>query len=359
MSRCTRAIIRTSALKHNLDQVRQYAPGSRVWSVVKAGGYGHGATIVAQALIETDGFAVATLDEALALRQQGINHPILLLEGVTDSEHWLVAVTESLQCVVHCDEQIEQLKQVSLDSPLSVWIKIDTGMHRLGFAPERVGSIVSELQTLTNISVAGSLTHLASADEAPKDAVTQQQIKTFYDVAPADSLHSIANSAGIIRHMNSHADWIRPGIMLYGASPVAVQRAKDFGLRPVMTLEAPVIAIRVIAEGECVGYGHCWQAKQPSRIATLAIGYGDGYPRHAPDGTPVWLNGQCVPLVGRVSMDMLTVDVSGLDSVAVGDMAELWGENLSVDKVAEHIGTIGYELLTRVSTRVHFQISQT
>lgn len=345
-------MIDSSALAHNLRRVHDYAPDAKVWAVIKANGYGHGADVVAQALQAADGFAVSSLDEAIALRTEGFTKPILLLSGVTQVEHWQQATDLQLHCVVHCQTQVEQLKSLSLSGPLSVWLKIDTGMHRLGLLPQNVESVASVLSALPGLSVVGALTHMASADVAEQDADTRQQFDLFSQYSPKHLQSSIGNSATILRHPDFCGDWVRPGIMLYGASPTSETCAADFGLKPAMTFEAPVIAVRDVAVGESVGYGRRWQAERPARIATLAAGYGDGYPRHAPDGTPVWLAGRRVPIAGRVSMDLITVDVSGLDSVEVGDMAQLWGPELPVDEVAAQIGTIGYELLTRLSLRV-------
>ena len=356
MSRGTLATISTSALQHNFQQVKTQAPNAKIWSVVKANAYGHDALAVAKILNASDGFAVSTLDEGLALREAGIDQPILLLEGVTQASHLATVAKHGMHCVLHCPEQLVHLAQVRLADPLRVWLKIDTGMHRLGFAAATMAAVVAQLADHPDVQLVGLMTHLASADDERQDAATRRQIALFQESALPAPAHSIANSAAILRHQSSHADWVRPGIMLYGASPVAALTAAHFKLRPVMSFMTPVIALRTIEPGEQVGYGLRWQAQRPTRIATLAAGYGDGYPRHAPDGTPVWLNGQQVPLVGRVSMDMLTVDASDLPALKVGDMAELWGQNLSVDQVASHIGTIGYELLTRLSPRVPVKV---
>ena len=353
MSRGTRALISRSALTHNLGRVRHFAPQANIWAVIKANAYGHGADIAAEALSTADGFAVSSLDEAIALRDCGVEHPILLLSGVTQADHWAEAAAMGLHCVVHSRTQVEQLRTQSLPSPLSIWLKIDSGMHRLGLMPENVPTALSALTQVTNVSVVGALTHMASADVPARDPATREQFEVFQDACPATLQTSVGNSATILRHADFVGDWVRPGIMLYGATPTTEASAADYGLQPVLTIEAPVIAVRDIAAGESVGYGHRWQAPQPTRIATLAAGYGDGYPRHAPDGTPVWLGGQRVPIAGRVSMDLITVDVSSLtEDVKVGDMAQLWGSELPVDEVADHIGTIGYELLTRLSLRV-------
>ncbi|WP_394170395.1 alanine racemase [Saccharospirillum alexandrii] len=357
MSRGTCAYMDPSALQYNLQRVRTLAPGVRIWAVVKADGYGHGAVQVAQALHQADGFAVATLAEAQALRDAGIDSPILLLEGTLGPLQALDAVRLGCDTVVHQTEQLSYLEAMADRlGKQRIWLKVDTGMHRLGVAPAQVPEFVKRIQAIRPMQPVNLMTHFSSADE-PEAPYTAMQIARFNELARAlPGTHlCLANSAGVMAWPESHADWVRPGIMLYGASPGFGKTGLALGLKPAMRLTAPVIALRTVPAGEWVGYGARWQAKRESRIATLAIGYGDGYPRHAPDNTPVWLSGQRVPLVGKVSMDMLTVDVTDAPQVQLGDSAELWGEHLSVDEVASHIGTVGYELLTRVSPRVDKQ----
>ena len=353
MSRGTCATIDAQALTANLARVRELAPNSRIWAAIKADAYGHGAIEAARALQDADGFALATLGEAKQLRDAGVTKPLILLEGTVDADQARQAIELNCATVIHQANQLAQLESLgSLVRGQSLWLKVDTGMHRLGVAPEAAADYWQRLSALSDQPV-GLLSHFAAADEADP-RITEAQIAAFQraeqsiDNAPA----SLANSAAILAWPQSHRDWVRPGIMLYGASPGFDKTGRKLGLTPAMTLTAPVIAVRDLPVGERVGYGGRWRADRPSRIATLAIGYGDGYPRHAPDGTPVWLGGQRVPLAGKVSMDMLTVDVTDLNDVQVGDAAELWGTNLCVDEVARHIDTVGYELLTRVSSRV-------
>lgn len=357
MSRGTCAYMDPSALQYNLQRVRTLAPGARVWAVVKADGYGHGAVQVAQSLRQADGFAVATLAEAQALRDAGIDAPILLLEGTLGPLQALDAVRLGCDTVVHQAEQLAFLEAIAerLDDQV-IWLKVDTGMHRLGIEPGLVSDFAQRIRAIRPGQPVNLMTHFASADE-PQIPNTSVQIAVFNQLAQTlpDARLCLANSAGVMAWPESHGDWVRPGIMLYGASPGFAKTGLELGLKPVMRLTAPVIALRTIPAGDWVGYGARWQASRQSRIATLAIGYGDGYPRHAPDNTPVWLGGQRAPLVGKVSMDMLTVDVTDVPKVQLGDVAELWGEHLSVDEVASHIGTVGYELLTRVSPRVDKQ----
>ncbi|WP_028671494.1 alanine racemase [Saccharospirillum impatiens] len=354
MSRGTCATMDPSALQYNLQRVKALAPKARIWAVVKADGYGHGAVQAAQALHQADGFAVASLAEAQTLRDAGIEASILLLEGTLGPLQALDAVRLGCDTAVHQTEQLAVLEAMADRIERQViWLKVDTGMHRLGVNPEQVPDFVRRIQAIQPGQAVNLMTHFASADQ-PETSYTALQIDRFNQLAqavPGVQL-CLANSAGVMAWPDSHADWVRPGIMLYGASPGFAKTGLELGLRPVMQLTAPVIALRTVPAGDWVGYGARWQASRPSRIATLAIGYGDGYPRHAPDNTPVWLGGQRVPLVGKVSMDMITVDVTDIANVQLGDSAELWGEHLSVDEVASHIGTVGYELLTRVSPRV-------
>jgi alanine racemase len=351
MSRGTRALISQSALKHNYARVQQCAPNSKIWAVVKANAYGHDALLVAQALSHADGFAVSTLDEGRSLRDAGIEQPIILLEGVTEAEHWQHAAEFELECVVHNETQLKELESIALETSLRVWMKIDTGMHRLGFLPEQVASAKARLSAIKHVQLCGQMTHLACAD-TPELSTSTEQVEAFNFYRDSALLSSIGNSAAIMTGETFQGDWVRPGIMLYGAVAITNQSAADSDLKPVMNFETPVIAVRLVRKGEKIGYGHCWQAKRDSVIATLAAGYGDGYPRHAPNGTPVWINGSRAELVGRVSMDMIMIDITDISGVTVGDIAQLWGDKLPVDEVAKHIGTIGYELLTRISPRV-------
>ncbi len=320
--------------------------------MIKANGYGHGLVPVAEALRQDAPLlAVAILDEALELRESGVTGPLLVLEGVYGKAAVETAAANDMALVVHSLEQIEAIRQSRLPQPVRTWLKIDSGMHRLGLLPaqletalERLGDCASDIEVIC--------THLACADEADND-FTQMQLDVFRAATTGLGLPvSIANSAGILAWPDSHADWNRPGYMLYGNSPMtkSIDTAKD--LVPAMTLRSELIAIREIGAGESVGYGGRWTASQPSRIGTVAVGYADGYPRHAPDGTPTFVNGRIAPLVGTVSMDMVTIDLTAVDQAEVGASVELWGPNISVDDVASMSGTIGYELLTHVTARV-------
>jgi len=357
MNRGTVARIDPIALQHNLHTIKQQAPHSRVWAVVKADGYGHGAIACASALshpeaiVCPDGFAVATLQEAKSLRLAGITQPILMLEGAASVHEVQQAAELALTLMIHQAHQIDWLKSLGSEHQIAVLVKVDTGMHRLGIAPDNVTAIVNQLSSLPQVGSLGITSHFACSDDQTHP-MNHRQIALFSTCAPEIQPRSLANSAAIWNFPGSQLDWIRPGIALYGASPVAGKSAAALNLLPVMTLTAPIIAERWVETGEPVGYACTWRASRRTRVATLAIGYADGYPRHAPSGTPIWICGDISPLIGRVSMDMITIDVTDIPEATVDCHAELWGKHLPVDEVAATIGTISYELLTRVSPRV-------
>ncbi|AQS40242.1 alanine racemase [Shewanella psychrophila] len=348
-----RAEISCKALKNNLARLRQIAPSSKIMAVVKANGYGHGLLNVAQCIEDADGFGLARLEEAIALRDGGVTAKLILLEGFFRSVDLTTLVMKEIETVVHNEKQLEMLEQASLAKPATVWLKIDTGMHRLGFTPEEFNEVYARLEACPQVAKPIKLmSHFACADE-PDNPYTREQLNNFNVLtknSPGDT--TLANSAGTLFWPDSHKDWIRPGIALYGVSPVIGDLGKNHGLQPAMELISQLIAVREHKAGDPVGYGSYWRAKVDTKLGVVAIGYGDGYPRNAPEGTPVWVNGRLVPIVGRVSMDMLTVDL-GLDSTdSIGDEAILWGSALPVEVVAEHIGTIAYELVTKLTPRV-------
>ena len=356
MQRNARASIDLAALRHNLARVRDAAPRSRVMAAVKAEAYGHGMLRIAEALADADGFAVACLDEALALRDAGIEKPILVLQGAQSEAQLEAAATHEVSLCIHHQQQLRQLETARLSRPVSVWLKIDSGMHRLGVAPGEAPSIHAALAASANVKGTPALmTHFARADERDADA-TPAQIKTFDDaITGLAGEQSLANSAAILAWPHSHRDWVRPGSILDGSSPFVNGDATQDGLKPVMTLRAPLIAIRQMKKGDAIGYGASWTCPEDMPIGCIAIGYGDGYPRHAPSGTPVLINGQRAPLAGRVSMDLLTVDLRGI-AAKVGDSVTLWGRGLSVDEIARHAGTISYELTCSVGPNVHIEV---
>jgi len=353
MSRPTRAVIDIQALRHNYQLAQSLAPESKTIPMVKANAYGHGAVKVSQALADiAPAFGVACIEEALELRDAGIKQPILLLEGAFDAAELKLAATKGFWVMVENHQQKEAIINADLALPLTVWLGVDTGMHRLGFQPEDIAEVYKTLNSSRNISQPIVFTsHFACADDLNNKA-TLKQIDAFKACAPVTALQSLANSAAILAWPKAQREWQRPGYMLYGNSPFAVPQENADQLKPVMSFESAVISLRTIAAGESVGYTANWTAERDSTIATITVGYGDGYPRNATNGTPVLINGVRCPLVGRVSMDMITVDVTDLREVAVGDKALLWGPELPVNEVASHCDTIGYELLTRMPGRV-------
>jgi alanine racemase len=348
------ATIDIGALRHNLDVVHRLAPNSRIMAVIKANAYGHGLITVARALQAADAFAVARVQEGLALREAGINNRIVLLEGFFDREQLDAAAAADLEIVVHAPEQIELLQAADPAKPVSVWLKLDSGMNRLGFkgaAFREAHAAVSALPALRRPVML--MTHLASAD-LPELPTTAEQLMVFG--AATRSLagqRTLGSSAAILKFPESHADWVRPGIMLYGISPFQRATGDQHDLRPVMTLSARIIAVKELVEGEQVGYGGDWTATRPTRLAIVSIGYGDGYPRSAASGTPVLVNGEFASLAGRVSMDMIAVDVTEMRQAAqVGDRVVLWGEGLPVEEIALWAETNPYALVCGLAPRV-------
>jgi alanine racemase len=353
MTRPCDIIIDESALLHNMTVVRRTAPASRVMAMVKANAYGHGLARVANVLAgEVDAFGVACLAEAQVIRQLGIEIPIVLMEGFFQAEELAELARLDLQIVLHSPQQLAVLQQAHLSAPVTVWLKVDSGMHRLGFPVADVPEVAQILQALPHVvQPIGWMTHFAQADDR-QDPKTQHQIDTFHALAQgAAGPQSLANSAGILAWPQAHADWVRPGIMLYGVSPFAGQSGGDFQLQPVMQLRSQLIAIQQVSQGEAIGYGSTWVCPQSMPVGIVAVGYGDGYPRNMPNGSPVWIAGQHVPTVGRVSMDMLAVDLRTYPQARVGDRVELWGPNLPIEHIAQRVGTIAYEVLCHVNER--------
>lgn len=357
MSRATGAVINLSALRHNLQRARVLAPHSRIMAMVKANAYGHGIAAAARALSGADAFGVASLDEAMAIRHSGLAHPIVLLEGVFAASELEEAARNGCEVVVHDKHQLALLEASHLEKTLGVWLKIDTGMHRLGFPAVETRTVWDRLSAARAVhGPVRLMTHLACADETA-NPVTRAQLDLFTTVTTGiHAERSIANSAGILAWPESHADWVRPGILLYGVSPFAGHSGTEEGLIPAMTMCTTLIAVKYVKKGEAVGYGGAWVAPQDTRIGIAAIGYGDGYPRHAPNGTPVLVSGMRTPLIGHVAMDMIAVDLLGLPNAKVGDPVVLWGSDLPVEEIACAAGTIPYELLCGVTQRVKFSI---
>ncbi|MBE3932702.1 alanine racemase [Vibrio parahaemolyticus] len=357
--KAAKACIDLSALKHNLQRVKAQAPESKVMAVVKANGYGHGLRHVAKHANHADAFGVARIEEALQLRACGVVKPILLLEGFYSPGDLPVLVTNNIQTVVHCEEQLIALEQADLETPVVVWLKIDSGMHRLGVRPEQYDEFISRLKTCPNVAKPlRYMSHFGCADELDS-SITPQQIELFMSLTSGcQGERSLAASAGLLAWPQSQLEWVRPGIIMYGVSPFSDKTAHDLGYQPVMTLKSHLIAVREVKKGESVGYGGIWTSERDTKVGVIAVGYGDGYPRSAPNGTPVWVNGRTVPIAGRVSMDMLTVDLGPDATDKVSDEAILWGKELPVEEVANHIGTIAYELVTKLTPRVEMEYTK-
>jgi|AntAceMinimDraft_5_1070358.scaffolds.fasta_scaffold00098_9 alanine racemase len=351
MARPNEARLDLDALRHNVSVARQLAPHSRTMAVVKANAYGHGAVTIAGALQnEVDALAVACIEEALELRYAGINLPILLLEGIFEARELREAAQLDLWLTIDNDQQLRWLEEATLPTPVTCWLKVDTGMHRLGVMPASAPQFFQRLRAARNVrDEIVTYTHFASADDLASQQ-TLHQLAAF-DAIRVNGPRSAANSAGVLAWPQSHYDWIRPGYMLYGNSPMVQEHANAQILQSVMTLTSAVISLRDVPTGDAVGYGATWVAPRPSRIATVTIGYGDGYPRQAPNGTPVLVNGQRAALAGRVSMDMITVDVTDLPNVELGSEVVMWGKQLPLAEIALYANTIGYELITRMPAR--------
>ncbi|EXJ15265.1 alanine racemase [Imhoffiella purpurea] len=348
-----RARVHLDAILHNYRFAKGFAPASRALAVVKANAYGHGSVAVARALAsEADGFAVACLDEALELRDSGIQARILLLEGVFSPDEIVQVDRAGLTMVVHCREQLGWLLAARPERPLACWIKVDSGMHRVGFAPEAFAEIHAALSGCGHVGEVGAISHFARADELGHP-YSERQIAAFdRALGGLPVMSSLANSAAVLSLSRAHRDWTRPGIMLYGISPFVDPHPSAGELRPAMTLESGIISVRTLQAGDPVGYGGRFVCDRPMRVGVAAIGYADGYPRHAPDGTPVLVDGRPTRLVGRVSMDMITLDLTGMDDVGLGAPVQLWGDRVPAAEVARLCGTIAYELFTGIGRRV-------
>lgn len=348
--------LRPQALSANLEVARRRAAGAELVAMIKANGYGHGLVLAAEAFAKADRLGVALLEEAAQLRDAAIDTPLLIVEGCFDAaEYQQAAAFGGCACVIHAPWQVELLAQQQLDAPLEIWLKLDSGMHRLGMTAADLREHYRRLQQLPQARVTTLMTHLACADEAA-DEFSEQQAQQAQALAAELGLRcSVANSAGLLRYPQWHADAVRPGILLYGSSPLQGKTATELGLAVSFSFHSRLIAIQEVPAGDRVGYGQRWQAQQPSRIGVVAVGYGDGYPRRAPDGTPVAVKTAAgikqTVLAGRVSMDMLTIDLSDLSEARVDDEVELWGEQVDVDEVARRCGTISYELFCQVTAR--------
>ena len=355
MPRPILARIDQNALEHNL-QVARRATSARIMAVIKADGYGHGLLRAAQALSAAQGFALLDIRDAIALREAGYRQTILLLEGIFDAADLEYIAEYDLACVLHSEWQIALLDAYPKRAALDVWLKVNSGMHRLGFSPFQVGMAMDALRSHRAVREITLMTHFANADDERGVSV---QLGAYNRIAAQYRVpRSLANSAALLRYPATHGDWVRPGIMLYGASPFADVSAEQLGLKPVMTLNSRVIAIQQLDEGDEVGYGGKYRADRAMRVGIVACGYADGYPRHAKNGTPLLVDGQKSQLLGRVSMDMLCVDLTALHEAGIGSTVTLWGEGMPIEEVARAAETISYELMCALTPRVSVAVAE-
>lgn len=351
MSRPVLASLDLQALRNNLAIVRRAAGNARIWSVVKANAYGHGLERVWNALRETDGFAMLNLEEAILLRERGWKGPILLLEGFFHADELELFDKYRLTTSVHSNWQLKALQNARLHSPIDIYLKVNSGMNRLGFAPERVHTVWQQLRGMSNVGSMTLMSHFAQAENTDGVAEPMQRIEQAAE--GLDCPRSLANSAATLWHPETHFDWVRPGIVLYGASPSGQwQDIANSGLKPVMTLSSEIIGVQTLKPGDAVGYGSRYRATQEQRIGIVACGYADGYPRIAANGTPVLVDGIRTGTVGAISMDMLAVDLTPCPQAGIGTPVELWGKEIKIDEVAASAGTVGYELMCAVAPRV-------
>lgn len=350
MTRPAHVIFDPQAVRANLRQVRTQAPGRKVMAIVKADGYGHGVVRMAQALDDVDAFGVASIEEAVRLREAALGQPITLLEGPFEAQELPEISVHRLESVVHNHEQVRMF--AAHPDPVTLWIKIDTGMHRLGFAPDEVPGVVAQLRRPDR--QIRLMTHFASAHLRGDDSVTAQ-MTAFESVLGGEAFERCcANSSAVLGWPRSHGDWVRPGLVLYGVSPFADVSAAELGLRPAMTVVSALISVREVAAGGAVGYGRGFVCPENMRVGIVAFGYADGYPRHAATGTPVLVNGVRTQVIGEASMDMMAVDLRPVPDARIGDPVVLWGEGLPVEEIARAAQTIPYELLCRMRMRAQF-----
>ena len=355
MTRPSRVIIDIKALEHNFSRIKELVHNSKIMAIIKADAYGHGIVRVAKTLRDADAFGVACLEEAEQLRIASITTPIILLEGPYKPNDLSLIIKLNLEVVIHNEYQLELLEKSKIDGAIKVWLKIDTGMHRLGFSVDKTEEMLRRLMLCRNINSTPILmSHLATANEK-NHALTYQQLDTFREISKIVNIEkTIANSAAIINFPDVHFDWVRPGLMLYGVSPLINSCGHDHGLKSVMTLESEIISIQYLSKGEPVGYGATWRCPENMPVGIIAAGYGDGFPRHAKPGTPILVNNIRCPLIGRASMDMLTIDLRNQSNAKIGDRVVLWGGSLPIEEIATYAETIPYELLCGVHKRLQF-----
>lgn len=349
MSRPFTVELDLAALRYNVKRVRDIAPQSKILAMVKANAYGHGLISIAKALTDVEGFGVSCSEEALYLRQAGLTQRIVLMEGLFSKDEIPLLTDYALDTVIHDRNQLNLLSEHPLPYPINVWLKINTGMNRLGLSPDDFSAALKQLDRCPWLKITCVMTHFSSADKS-QDTTTQCQIKLFEQTIKKYSFPtSLANSAAILAHPKAHADWVRPGLMLYGVSPFSDSSAAQFSLKPVMTLKSEIISIHLLDSGDRVGYGGKWIAPKPLRVGIVAIGYGDGYPHRAESGTPILVNDKLCELIGQVSMDMLAVNLSNQQDAKIGDPVVLWGAGLPIEQVAESTSSFRFELLCGIN----------
>ncbi len=352
MTRPLVANIDIAAMRHNFSVVRSTVPKAKIWAVVKANAYGHGLDRSVRAFSNADGFALIEMESAIHLREMGWKKPILLLEGFFYPYELPILAHYNIAFAVHCDEQIDMLEKAHLKESVDVHLKMNTGMNRLGFLPSQYNKALERLKKIPNVRTISFMTHFANSESKnhPKLSVSEQLRRFDLATHGLKGERNLSNSGAILLHPDIQTDWVRPGIMLYGGTPGG-KTAKQYGLKPAMTLKSEIIQIQHIKKGDVIGYGSVFMAKEPMTIGVVACGYADGYPRMAPEGTPIIVNGVKTRLIGRVSMDMITVDLTPVSGAHVGSEVILWGDGLPIDDVAEITGTVGYELMCALSLR--------
>jgi alanine racemase len=357
MPRPLSATIHLDSMRHNLARARSCAPSAKIWGVVKANAYGHGLERGMRGFADADGLALIETDNAVRLRELGWTRPVLLLEGIFEQADIALLGEYGFNSTVHCIEQVKMLEYTKLIAPIDVHLKMNTGMNRLGFMPSDYAAAHARLRAIPGIRHITLMTHFANADELehPQLAIREQVRRFQLGAQGLLGERSLSNSGGVLQQGELAAelsnDWVRPGIMLYGATP-GVKSAQEYKLLPTMTLASAIIGMQQLVAGDTVGYGSRFEASGPMTVGVVACGYADGYPRHAPHGTPVLVDGVRTTLVGRVSMDMMTVDLTPVPNARVGSKVVLWGDGLPIDEVANAAGTIGYELMCALAARV-------
>jgi alanine racemase len=358
MPRPLTATIHLDSMRHNLARARSCAPAAKIWGVVKANAYGHGLERGMRGFADADGLALIETENAVRLRELGWTRPVLLLEGIFEVADIALLAEYGFNSTVHCIEQIKMLEYTRLVSPIDVHLKMNTGMNRLGFLPAEYAAAHARLRAIPGIRNITLMTHFANADELqnPRLSIAEQVRRFRVGAEGLEGQRSLSNSGGVLHQAalskELHNDWVRPGVMLYGGTPGGGVTAREYGLLPAMTLKSEIIGIQRLEKGDTVGYGSRFEAPGPMTVGVVACGYADGYPRHAEHGTPVLVDGVKTRLVGRVSMDMMTVDLTPIANARVGSKVTLWGDGLPIDEVANGAGTIGYELMCALAPRV-------